>query len=89
MNYMKINLRDLAHSWRDNSEDHDPEVGSRHFGGRSSRSSSVALRPTRMYVFPYRESLVHNPNKSLLVDLEDRDSCDLDLLALLRSSPAD
>ncbi|WCJ29845.1 DNA replication licensing factor MCM5 [Euphorbia peplus] len=39
-------------------------------------------------VFPYRESLVHNP-RSLLVHLEDILSFDSDLPSLLRSSPAD
>lgn len=39
-------------------------------------------------VFPYRESLLHNP-KFLLVDLEDVHAFDSDLPAKLRSSPAD
>ncbi|GAV83945.1 MCM domain-containing protein [Cephalotus follicularis] len=39
-------------------------------------------------VFPYRESLVHNP-KFLLINLEDLLSFDADLPSLLRSSPAD
>ncbi|KAK6942251.1 MCM, AAA-lid domain [Dillenia turbinata] len=39
-------------------------------------------------VFPYRESLVHNP-KYLLVDMEDLNAFDADLPSKLRSSPAD
>jgi len=39
-------------------------------------------------VFPYRESLLHNP-KFLLVDMGDLDTFDSDLPAKLRSSPAD
>lgn len=39
-------------------------------------------------VFPYRESLVHNP-RSLLVHLEDLLAFDAELPSLLRSSPAD
>lgn len=39
-------------------------------------------------VFPYRESLLHNP-KFLLVDMEDLDAFDPDLPAKLRTSPAD
>ncbi|KAE9609774.1 putative DNA helicase [Lupinus albus] len=39
-------------------------------------------------VFPYRESLLHNPN-SLLIDVEDLNSFDPELPAKLRSSPSD
>ncbi|KAF5742059.1 DNA replication licensing factor MCM5 [Tripterygium wilfordii] len=39
-------------------------------------------------VFPYRESIIHNP-KYLLVDLEHLLAFDPDLPSLLRSSPAD
>ncbi|KAK6944391.1 MCM domain [Dillenia turbinata] len=39
-------------------------------------------------VFPYRESLVHNP-KFLLVNMEDLNAFDADLPSKLRSSPAD
>lgn len=39
-------------------------------------------------VFPYRESLLHNP-KHLVVDMEDLGDFDSDLPAKLRSSPAD
>ncbi|OVA12888.1 Mini-chromosome maintenance [Macleaya cordata] len=39
-------------------------------------------------VFPYRESLVHNP-KFLLVDIEDLNAFDSQLPSLLRSSPSD
>ncbi|XP_074281244.1 DNA replication licensing factor MCM5 [Silene latifolia] len=43
---------------------------------------------TEKNVYPYRESLVHNPT-SLVVDLEHLDAFDPDLPELLRSSPAD
>ncbi|KAK9947397.1 hypothetical protein M0R45_003023 [Rubus argutus] len=39
-------------------------------------------------VFPYRESLLHNP-KHLVVDMEDLGDFDSDLPAKLRSAPAD
>lgn len=39
-------------------------------------------------VFPYRESLLHNP-KFLRVDMEDINAFDSDLPAKLRSAPAD
>lgn len=39
-------------------------------------------------VFPYRESLIHNP-KFLLVDMGDLDTFDSELPAKLRSNPAD
>ncbi|GAB2289125.1 minichromosome maintenance protein 5 [Dionaea muscipula] len=39
-------------------------------------------------VYPYRESIVHNP-KHLVVNLEDLDGFDPDLPSKLRSSPAD
>lgn len=39
-------------------------------------------------VFPYRESLLHNP-KFLRVDMEDVNAFDSDLPAKLRSAPAD
>lgn len=39
-------------------------------------------------VFPYRESLLHNP-KFLLVDMGDLDTFDSDLPAKIRSSPSD
>lgn len=39
-------------------------------------------------VFPYRESLLHNP-KFLLVDMGDLDTFDSELPAKLRSNPAD
>ncbi|KAF8393078.1 hypothetical protein HHK36_021319 [Tetracentron sinense] len=43
---------------------------------------------TEKNVFPYRESLVHDP-KHLLVDMEDLNSFDSDLPSKLRSAPAD
>ena len=43
---------------------------------------------TSKNVFPYRESLLHNP-KFLLLDLEDLHAFDADLPSKLRSSPAD
>ncbi|KAJ8768286.1 hypothetical protein K2173_021226 [Erythroxylum novogranatense] len=43
---------------------------------------------TEKNVFPYRESLVHNP-KHLLVHLEDLLAFDAELPSLLRSSPSD
>lgn len=43
---------------------------------------------TNKNIFPYRQSLVHNP-RSLLVNLEHLDAFDPDLPPKLRSSPAD
>ncbi|KAL5774849.1 hypothetical protein ACOSP7_012406 [Xanthoceras sorbifolium] len=64
--------------------------------GEASRRHSVQMKLKEFIrnfekeknVFPYRESLIQNPN-FLLVHLEDLLSFDADLPALLRSAPAD
>ncbi|XP_045827556.1 DNA replication licensing factor MCM5 [Trifolium pratense] len=77
---------DQAHSWDDGRGE-----------GEATASNHTILQKFKEFirnfetgnnVFPYRESLLHNP-KFLTVDMEDLDSFDPDLPSKLRSSPAD
>ncbi|XP_062159056.1 DNA replication licensing factor MCM5 [Alnus glutinosa] len=80
---------DQAHSWRggNGGEHADAEAASRHSVLQKFKEFIRGFE-TDKNVFPYRESLVHNP-KSLLVDMEDLDAFDPDVPSLLRSAPAD
>jgi DNA replication licensing factor MCM5 len=80
---------DQAHSWRggNGGEHADAEAASRHSVLQKFKEFIRGFE-TDKNVFPYRESLVHNP-KSLLVDMEELDAFDPDVPSLLRSAPAD
>lgn len=80
---------DQAHSWRDGrGGTDDPEAAASRHSVLQKLKEFIRGFETDKNVFPYRESLVHNP-KSLLVDMEDLDAFDPDLPSKLRSAPAD
>ncbi|KAJ7979647.1 DNA helicase [Quillaja saponaria] len=80
---------DQAHSWDDgNGRGGDPEATGSHHSILQKFKEFIRNFETGKNVFPYRESLVHNP-KHLLIDMEDLDAFDADLPAKLRSAPAD
>ncbi|XP_054822131.1 DNA replication licensing factor MCM5 [Prosopis cineraria] len=78
---------DQAHSWDDRGGDAPTAAADNHTILQKLKEF-IRNFETDKNVFPYRESLVHNP-KFLVVDLEDLDAFDSDLPAKLRSNPAD
>lgn len=78
---------DQAHSWDDRGGDTANATADNHTILQKFKEF-IRNFETEKNVFPYRESLVHNP-KFLLVDMEDLDAFDADLPAKLRSNPAD
>ncbi|KAJ1382390.1 P-loop containing nucleoside triphosphate hydrolase [Sesbania bispinosa] len=77
---------DQAHSWDDGRG--EAEAAASNHSLLQKFKEFIRNFETGNNVFPYRESLLHNP-KFLLIDMEDLDSFDPDLPAKLRSSPAD
>lgn len=78
---------DQAHSWDDGRGGETDAAISNHTILQKFKEF-IRNFETGNNVFPYRESLLHNP-KYLLVDMEDLDSFDPDLPSKLRSAPAD
>ncbi|KAI9117294.1 hypothetical protein K1719_011460 [Acacia pycnantha] len=78
---------DQAHSWDDRGGN-GPTAAADNHTILQKLKEFIRNFETDKNVFPYRESLVHNP-KFLDVDLEDLDAFDPDLPAKLRSNPAD
>lgn len=81
-----IYYSDQAHSWDDRGG--DAAAAADNHTILQKLKEFIRNFETEKNVFPYRESLVHNP-KFLLVDMEDLDAFDSDLPAKLRSNPAD
>ncbi|KAI4344243.1 hypothetical protein L6164_011491 [Bauhinia variegata] len=80
---------DQAHSWDDGTgRGGDTEGTPSNHTVLQKFKEFIRNFETEKNVFPYRESLVHNP-KYLLIDMEDLDAFDADLPAKLRSAPAD
>ncbi|GMH04480.1 hypothetical protein Nepgr_006319 [Nepenthes gracilis] len=79
---------DQAQFPRDGSNGGDPEPAASRHSILIKFKEFIRGFEADKNVYPYRESLVHNP-KYLVVNLEDLDGFDADLPAKLRSSPAD